>query len=273
MEKKFFLGLGAQKSGTTWLNSYLRSSDSFNLGLMKEYHIWDAIYLKACEKFLIRTLKDTIEFKFKVPYLSRKKLLRYKLQKNPEKYATYFSKLINKNSRSTADITPSYSGLAYKELQLIKNQLENEGFDVKVIFLMRDPFERCWSAIRMHKQKGRFIETDIKVLEKFYSSEEFKLRTNYKSTISNIEKVFDCKNIYYGIYEEMFTEEKLIELSNFCGVKPNLSYAERTFNLSPKNETVPDELRLEIINFYSDVYQYCNKKFPQTKRLWNKVAK
>ena len=41
-KKKFILGLGAQKAGTSWLYNYFNSRDDFFSGFMKEYHIFDA---------------------------------------------------------------------------------------------------------------------------------------------------------------------------------------------------------------------------------------
>ncbi len=40
-EKIFLLGLGAQKSGTTWLFDYLNGNSHAKFGIFKEYHVLD----------------------------------------------------------------------------------------------------------------------------------------------------------------------------------------------------------------------------------------
>ena len=51
MEKTFLLGMGAQKSGTTWLHRVLTSRHDANFGFTKEYHVLDAILVPECEMF------------------------------------------------------------------------------------------------------------------------------------------------------------------------------------------------------------------------------
>lgn len=54
MKKTFLLGVGAQKSGTTWLYKYLSDNSNVSFGPLKEYHIWDGIYIKECANFLAK---------------------------------------------------------------------------------------------------------------------------------------------------------------------------------------------------------------------------
>lgn len=51
MEKTFLLGMGAQKSGTTWLHRILTARQDANFGFTKEYHVLDAVYVPECEMF------------------------------------------------------------------------------------------------------------------------------------------------------------------------------------------------------------------------------
>ena len=43
MQRRFILGLGAQKAGTTWLSQYIRNDPQFRVGpiVRKELHVWD----------------------------------------------------------------------------------------------------------------------------------------------------------------------------------------------------------------------------------------
>lgn len=53
----------------------------------------------------------------------------------------------NEAVEQVCDITPSYSMLSAGDFAIVRDGLEAKGFDVKVVFLMRDPLERLWSSI------------------------------------------------------------------------------------------------------------------------------
>ena len=252
--KTFILGVGAQRSGTTWLYNYLKSSESFDLGRLKEYHVWDALHLDDCKKIYIASPEDR---------------LRYSLQNTPSAYEDYFASLVKNGITSTADISPSYSGLPVHVFREIKERLETKNFDVKVIFLMRDPYQRCLSAVRMHKQSGnikKYLD-----LDQSFDSEHFVLRTNYKATVESLQSVFDDSKVFYGIYEELFTESVLKRLSSFCGVEYREELALKKYNDTVHDDNQDTNLKYKIHNFYSDVYDFCFEKFPQTKKLWKQV--
>jgi hypothetical protein len=252
MKKTFLLGVGAQKSGTTWLHRYLSENKNVNFGACKEYHIWDALYIKECRGFIAHENDE----------------LRYTLQNTDGAYESYFSSLMGAGIQLTGDITPSYSGLPADCFGLIRNKLERSGFDIKVVFLMRDPFERCWSAVRMWRRNGKTESPEIEQLRCAYQSGPFILRTNYKATIESLESAFDMNQIYYGIYEELFDFDKLKSLSDFIGVSFNPELTRKKFNSSPKCDYEASVLREEIREFYSHVYDFCFERFPQTKSLW-----
>lgn len=49
----FLLGVGTQKSGTSWLYTQLQKSPETNMGLLKEYHIWDALFIDHFSHFAV----------------------------------------------------------------------------------------------------------------------------------------------------------------------------------------------------------------------------
>jgi hypothetical protein len=260
MKKTFFLGVGAQKAGTTWLHRYLSRYPNFDFGKTKEYHVWDALYVKDCGKYL-RYL----------PRFSIRSTTQFEMQRVPGAYERYFKNKVKDDVNSTGDITPEYAGLEAKHFSLIKKRLEDKGFDIKVVFLMRDPFERCWSQARMDKRKLGLTESVVEYLGRAYTTHACSFRTEYNETINQLEQVFSTDQIYYGLYEEMFTPEKIVEISKFCGVAADISFADKTVNAYGNDkEIVPDALRAEIISYYSHVYDFCHKRFPQTKTLWGR---
>ena len=272
LQNTFILGVGAQKSGSTWVHHYLKNSPNFNPGLVKEYHIWDALFIETCKKYLVKDV-DTQNF-VGLNYLPAENALmkdilnlRNRMQSDSLPYEQYFAGLMNGEFNITGDITPSYAGLQAGTYELIKQRLESVGFKVKVVFLMRDPVERCLSASRMQIRNNQKMSV-AENLGALYNSKRYSLRTNYHLTILELDKVFEPQDIYYGIFEEMFTEVNIEKFSKFCGVPSNFSWGSEKINSGNDHISIDLELRKEISDFYSEVYAFCNKRFPQTELLW-----
>ena len=276
----FYLGVGAQKAGTTWLWSYLSSYPSVDFGRFKEYHVWDGLFLAECRDFLITSRRQILFRRRGLPGVNRGQLLRYRMQHRVGVYENYFRSLICGGIQATGDITPVYAGLSARHFAHIRTRLEDVGFQVRPLFVMRDPFERCWSAVRMQKRDGMVCGSDEEVMRARYSSRPYVMRADYQRTITELEQVFAPHEIFYGIYEELHTPGGIAALDEFCGLAPEApswpgrnssrdsSQWGQRINASPKSEHIPDSLRAEVIDHYSQVYEFCNERFPQTKILW-----
>lgn len=265
MKKTFVLGVGAPKTGTTWLHSYLSESDFCNLGCLKEYHVWDAMYIGSCHDFKtrLRDFKPTRAF-----------FVRFMMQNFDGFYEHYFNSIISGSVHVTGDITPAYCGLSEGNLSRLKARLERAGFVVKIIFLMRDPVDRCWSAARMEARnraaKGDILdEGGVKdIFHRKFKTEKYIFRTRYDLTIKNISNVFSGEDIYFGIYEEMFEPESIKKLSNFVGIDYLPSHMGVIKNASPSDAILDEFLADECYQFYIPTYEFCREKFPRTKVLW-----
>lgn len=278
-EKKIFLlGVGCQKGGTTWLHSQLMANEQVDLGFTKEYHVFDVLHLKGAKYFKGRKVRELKEVLSKDKLMSADKhLLKYiDFYRDTNNYYDYFDYLWYKNPKTTlvGDITPSYSGLPATVYQEIKHQLELRGFTVKVIFIMRDPVERCRSMTKMgvkilnntNRSDGKSPE---ETLEELYDTEFCESRTDYQSTIHNLEQVFDKENLYYGLYETLFEESNLKAIKEFLELSEFNPDINKKVNFSQeKNSTDTPELSEKIAKHYSHVYEFCAKNF-NTEKHWN----
>lgn len=265
MKPTFILGLGAQKSGTTWLHRYLNSFDCANFGVRKEYHVWD-----------VKFMPDQFQGWWKLQPGNKEtdgNALRRLMADVDGAYESYFAGLINNTVRLTGDISPSYTALKADHLATIKGRMEAAGFSVQPILLMRDPVERCWSGTRMHyrreREKGRSF-TDADVRQSFASSFSAKavvIRTQYDRTLQALDEVFQPDEYYVGIYETMFSPEAIKSLSEFVGVPPKPEFGERVFN-ETEDMTLSYEDRQACYTYYQDTYDYCLKRFPELSDLW-----
>jgi len=259
--KIFVLGVGAQKSGTTWLYSYIENAKNANMGFAKEYHIWDAVSSPLCSKFQV-DMRSLLR-------LNWKNHIRYGMQNVPFFYEAYFGSIYMRGASITGDITPTYAVLSVQDLNAFKRRIERTGANIRCVYLMRDPFERCWSAVRMQLRKSRSKVDDDIFLREVYATEQYQFRTRYENVCENLVSVFSESELYFGFYETMFSDDEIQRLSNFLGIPANYKHREKKVNTSPKSKDMPWQLRGEIIDFYSETYAYCFEKFPITRRVWN----
>ncbi len=265
----FVLGLGAQKAGTTWLHRYLAEAPEFARGAMKEYHVWDCIYGTDAGDPIALEGADTGE----------REALRRKLVESPELYFEHFAALVEQPGKGiAADITPAYSALPAEALARICDGFRRRGINVKLIFLMRDPVERCWSAARMYRRKDlRVAGMDPGVPEDDYvrayaASEHAQRRGRYERTVAAIETAAPASSVFYGFYESLFDPDNLSALSQFIGIDTRPDLAVREFNVSPKRDLLEREVRTAIAGAYRETLDFCAKRFPRTLDLWESYS-
>jgi len=289
MDKTFILGVGAQKCGTSWLSSYINQSQQANLGILKEYHCWDAKTLELCEEF--KTVDDNLLIQ------SDQYQIRHKMQNIEGYYERYFAKILEGRINITGDITPSYSMLSSKTFSEIKRRFEDLNINVKVIFLMRDPVDRVISHIKMlakfkkisdrtgfdknqssaaniatkheravYNNKLSFEEN----LVALYQSPLVKQRTLYQETVSELLNVFDSKDCFFQIYEKMFEVDEITRMSEFLGIDVNLKYRETQINAAEKqNYHVNQQTKKMIANTFSETYVFAEQFGFNVKYNWN----
>jgi hypothetical protein len=281
MAKNFLLGVGCQKGGTTWLHSQLEGSKNADMGFCKEYHVFDALHVPECRSFLNNKLKILHNASRDIRELSKKKevLQQLSFYTDTQYYYDYFDYLWFKGRgaiTAVGDITPSYSALPAAVFSEIKTQLELRGFKVKVIFLMRDPIERCWSMVRMDKRKGLHsnpggtVPDEQKLLKKIFMTRDCEIRTQYERTIDNLEQVFEQENIFYGFYESLFEAETLASIQAFIELEDFSPNTTHKLNVSAKSDDLTEldtELASQIFHHYQNTYHFCEARFG-TKHLW-----
>ncbi len=273
--KTFLLGVGCQKGGTTWLSNYLQSHPNTDMGIRKEYHVFDAVHLPSCRKFMDAETKcgrRMLEWFWKVKtHPGQNTLLDF--YADVESYYDYFEFLAGRESsvRLVGDITPSYAGLSAEVFASIRRSLEDRGFTVRVVFLMRDPVERIWSAAHMRSRRvnGTMVSSVEKILNTF-RHRDYTIRTRYDETIRNLEAAFSPDQVHFAFYENFITGEEVQRLAEFL----NLPYVEPDTlvrcNASPKKGHLPDYVRRHVAEFYRPVYEFCAAKFGDEiiDRLW-----
>lgn len=264
------LGVGAQKCGTTWLSEYLKDFDHVDTGVMKEYHVWDALDIPECST-------RRLSFRKMLRKREWREYVRWRMQRSPDAYFDYFAALLKRQGiRLTGDVTPTYMALSDRRFAQILEGFRKRKIDVKVVLLMRDPFERCWSTVRYCK-RNKWVSRGIDItlddeaaLLGYLKDSASRIRTNYHEAIRNLENAFSRDSIFYGTYEELFTAESdcLKKLAAFLDVPVAMERLGKTVNTTAKQQEISESVIRATAETFRDVYDFCGDRFPQTREIW-----
>ncbi|SMX48313.1 hypothetical protein [Maliponia aquimaris] len=275
MTKTFFLGLGGQKCGSTWIQSYLARQTGSDFGRLGEYQAWEhhlggvfARY-RAPEPSLLAKLRARTKVALGAPEPAAH--LRWRLQQDGDAYFDYFAGLLDRPGITrTGDISPSYAALPAARLADLRDRLSTRGMTVKVLFSMRDPVDRIRSHMRMEMDKGRLPpSTDNDTpLAAFYAGPEAEARTRYDTTLDALEAVFAPQDRFVTTFETLFTAHGIAELSRFADVPVDPQAGMRAVNARAKGSGVSEDLEAEIARHYAPVYQAVARRLPQVAEVW-----
>jgi hypothetical protein len=262
--KPDFIGIGAQRSGTTWLFNQLRGHPEFDLPYIKEFHYFDRNRKYPspnffADKFFIQRLANVNFSKRMIADFTRairnkdnerlKWFLNFYLPNVSDSwYLSQFSKL----DGLTGEFSPSYSILEIEDIIRIKNLLPN----VKLIFLIRDPIERAWSSFKFNYSKNRIKKSlDYMDIIDYFNSPGQELRSNYLRTIQNYGTVFKTNQMIVGFYDAIIEQpHNLVNgIAEFLGAKQRIS--ETSNNIFLKKNTSPEmEIPNKVFDFLKNKY-------------------
>ena len=261
-------GIGAPRAGTTWLWNYLKSQCPTHVKLfrLKELHVWDRVCLPSTKK---SHHEYEMHERFELTRCDRAHLRV--MRKIPAYYFLYLRWVLRNEGSVTSDITPAYCALSRENFATIRKWVRKCGIEMKVVFLMRDPVERCVSSFYSYRRLCELFGFKSPDLKEFCISEGARLRTRYQRTIVNLEAAFREDELFFGIYENLFEERSIVALSDFLDMPSNPAFGKKHHNPRPSTQAVVeinDDTRRFIAETYKDTYSFCARRFPQTRELW-----
>lgn len=223
-----FFGIGAQKAGTTWLHRMLGLHPDLWLPPLKEIHFFDRVHSKAHSyqngqiSNLTRARSDAVaRAKY---WVARGHLTPEKMTERircldiigdahltDEWYASIFD--FAPRGVLCGEITPEYALLPASGIDhMLRLQPA-----AKFIFIMRDPIDRSWSALRMEDRRrplGR------KARLRRISRPGFIAYSDYTTTISRFQEHVARDRLLLLFYDDIVDrpEELLRTACNFLGV-------------------------------------------------------
>jgi hypothetical protein len=261
-----FLGIGAQKAGSTWLHENIRSHPMIWLPPKKEIHYFDHQFESN------KTFSPQVNFSRKVSTPRwRRQFLRpvtkdfyditianllwgfryFFKERNDAWYASLFQAGTGKIK---GDITPAYSTIGTDVIEYIHTIMPH----VKIIFIMRNPIERAWSHAKMDLATipKRPIESiSENEFKRHFTSKQSKIRGSYSIILNNWQTIFSGSQMFICFFEEIMTkpDELLLRIFDFLGVDAHEQYIPGTLRKMVNKglqKDIPDSLHKFLAELY-----------------------
>jgi hypothetical protein len=239
--KTFVLGVGAQKSGTTWLHDYLANRGDIFMPACKEMHYFNRKYSARNKR------KSRAEGAGQHAESTRA----------GSSYWEFFRKHVPDEIELFGEITPAYALLGEAGFREIRGLFQN----IRVIFIMRDPVERFYSQMRLFRDKCRMGNRPERDIEWQIGNPKFNGRSRYQDTIRYLEAVFGKDDLIYLFYESLFRRESIEYLCDALGICYKPANFEAVVNYGRASTPVPDLIRKRLAAEFESTYLFCRQKF------------
>jgi hypothetical protein len=284
-----FIGIGAQRAGTTWLSRNLQVHPQIWMPPIKEVHYFDekihdpsnAALRLACRIFG-RRVTDR-RWRRQVRLRMRRHLKKYsredflwdlKYYVGAPGDGWYASLFEPGRGRMIGEITPAYSTLEPSTVARIHEIMP----EVKIVFMMRNPIERAWSQAVMgfDKVEDRAINAVAeKELRRHFGGEGSRLRTDYLRTLRNWETFYAQEQIFAGFLEDIyfFPEETLRRLYRFLGVDPSFRPPEPEKKVHSRSEgAMPTGVAAYLARSHREEMERLEERFGGYASFWRFCA-
>ena len=280
-----FIGIGAQKAGTTWLYRNLRNHPGIWIP-RKEVHYFDH-KINEASSFSLRSRvfgkgEEDERWRKEVKYwagvhlknLSLPRLLWvckfYMRAPGDEWYASIFKP---RKGRIAGEITPNYSILERDTIAHVHEIMP----EAKIIFMMRNPIERAWSQAVMYFDKVEKRPVKTVSVEQFrtFQSEHSSLLTDYLRTLENWGSFFPEEQIFVGFLEDVhFYPNRLLKrLYAFLKVDTNTEYRVIKRKIHSRDvETMPTAVASLLAQTYLEDVRRLEERFGGYASFWRYCA-
>jgi hypothetical protein len=229
-----FIGIGAQKAGTTWLSHNLQLHPDIWMPRNKELHYFDdrirdprnpvsRLYSRITGKGHVnrrwrRQVKGRLRSHWnRLP--GQDLLWDLKYYAGAPGDGWYVSLFEPGRGKVKGEITPAYSTLPIDEVAHVHEVVP----EAKIIFMLRNPIERAWSQFVMRLDRSGqkdFGLTQHRMLLRNVDREGSRSRTDYLHALENWTTFYQEKRIFVGFLEDVhfYPEELLGSMYRFLGV-------------------------------------------------------
>jgi hypothetical protein len=146
--------------------------------------------------------------------------------------------------------------------------------DVKLIFIMRDPLDRSWSAVNNALKKGQFAKgfSVDKAVARARSGNAA-ARSAYTDTIARLERVFPASQIHYCFFDDLKArpEQLVTDILSFLGVEGGEVkdwLPAEAVNSAAGSKPVPAEFQQEMAKIYLPMVAELCRRFEGAPQKW-----
>ena len=279
-----FIGIGAQKAGTTWLHRNLSVHPEIFMP-RKEIHYFDRKIddrSNAVSRLFGKRPSDEQWRRQTRHWLglhvrthSWRELLwdlKYYMRSYDDDW--YTSVFEPARGRVTGEITPAYSALDKKKVARVHGLAP----EAKIIFMMRNPIERIWSQAVMSfdkVEKGSAPSVSEKKLLRRIGHVSFGSLTDYLRTLDTWRLFYPEERIFVGFLEDVhfFPEDLLRTVYDFLGVDPLFrpSEPERKVHVRSEN-SMPGRVAIQLARNYRRQTERFEERFGGYASFWRFCA-
>ena len=172
----------------------------------------------------------------------------------------------------SGEITPAYSILEANDIARIKAVNPN----IKLIYMIRNPIDRAWSAIRFEISRGNLnidVNSDNEIISQL-QSKGMTLGGDYERTIDNYLKHFDSSQMLVCFYDAIQADpiDLMSEITKFLNISPfakNTINHQKIVNSSPFSE-MPSSVKDYLTETYAPMIKRLAVRFGSYAKLWEK---
>jgi hypothetical protein len=280
-----FIGIGAQKAGTTWLHRNLQAHPQIWMPQEKELHYFDE-KLEQQGWVLSRLLgKRPSDKRWRRQLGSRfKRLSKERFRQNvawdlryffgrsgDEWYASLFEQ---GRGKVTGEATPDYAILDEETIAYVHGLMP----DAKIVFMMRNPIERPWSAMdmRLRIRGEEMHEVKDRKFYRRFDNKGSRSRTDYVRTLERWGAFYPEEQIFVGFLEDVrfFPRELLRSLYEFLGVDPAFEPKDVTRKVhSGQQDIIPTRFAVHLARAYYEETKELHERFGGYASFWLHCAR
>lgn len=266
---RFFVGIGAQRCGTTWLGHYLREHPEIGFSPLKEIRFFESKYFEKMAG-IVRSRHQTklavtgiLNHGRKAP-LDLPELAWHFLgiRRHNDHHYRRFMDVVARGHKIGGEISPSYALLdtpAIAEMDRILSE-------PRYLLSLRNPADRLMSEISYRRNTlGLDSDLDASDTEAMIARRlEVASYLDYVGPVTRYDSVVAAERLKIFFYEDLFDRERqqglLDEITAHLGVSSRSGSTEKRVNASKKLKK-DDVDRGEIVRALEDQYRFAETRF------------
>lgn len=280
--KPDFMCIGSQKAGTQWLYDQLVLHPDVWLPPVKELHFFDGrLSTSTCQDLQekMQTLEATNRRREEqlLRPLDRRDahFLAHALSFNPDEldFEWYRGLFDPAGEHITGDITPDYSALPESTIKEITGFLPN----LKIVFLVRDPVSRFWSALCMRRRRLARDGHDVDLQEpreihRFLKWDHLIRMSHPTEILARWSRYVDDARLHVELFDDIQEQPNVVaaRIAAFLGLRPEGLRVPASFNRKANLEKVvmTPEIKEIIVSYFATELDRCVELFGDRARAW-----